>query len=125
MRHASFRAVSPAGLIVDTVITEGDRIMINAHPSAPGASCPGCGFASTKVHSRYARRLLDLPPMVEPCICVSRFGGSDAAIESARDGSSASRYPPALHCGQLPAPRGWRRSSTTLALPWVGAQAPT
>ena len=61
MRHASFRAVSPAGLVVDTVITEADRIMINAHPSARDASCPGCGITSAKVHSRYARRLLDLP----------------------------------------------------------------
>ena len=61
MRHASFRAVSPTGLVVDTVITEADRIMINAHPAVQAASCPGCGIASAKVHSHYARRLLDLP----------------------------------------------------------------
>ena len=61
MRHASFRAVSPTGLVVDTVITESDRIMINTHPAAQAAACPGCGIASAKVHSHYVRRLLDLP----------------------------------------------------------------
>jgi transposase len=61
MRHASFRAVSPAGLVVDTVITEADRIKINAHRAAQDAACLGCGITSAKVHSRYARRLLDLP----------------------------------------------------------------
>jgi hypothetical protein len=38
MRHASFRAVSPAGLVVDTVITEADRIMINAQPTNDDAA---------------------------------------------------------------------------------------
>lgn len=61
MRHGSFWAVSATGLVVDTLTTEADRIMINAHPAAREAACPGCGITSAKVHSRYARRLLDLP----------------------------------------------------------------
>ena len=32
-----------------------------AHPIAPDAACSGCGQRSAKVHSRYARSLLDLP----------------------------------------------------------------
>ena len=61
MRHASFQAMSPAGLVIDTMVTETDRIAIAAHPSAPDAACPDCGTTSAQVHSRYERRLLDLP----------------------------------------------------------------
>ncbi len=60
-RHASFQAMSPAGLVIDTVATETDRIVIAAHPAAQDAACPDCGATSGQVHSRYERRLLDLP----------------------------------------------------------------
>lgn len=61
MRHASFQAVSPAGLVIDTVTTEADRILIVAHPAARDAACPDCGMMSGHIDSRYERRLLDLP----------------------------------------------------------------
>jgi transposase len=61
MRHASFQAMSPAGLVIDTMVTETDRIVIAAYPSAQDAACPDCGTTSAQVHSRYERRLLDLP----------------------------------------------------------------
>ena len=32
-----------------------------AHPSAPDAACTACGERSSQIHSRYQRRLLDLP----------------------------------------------------------------
>jgi transposase len=61
MRQASFQAVSPAGLVIDTVTTEANRILIVAHPAAQDAACPDCGVRSCHIHSRYDRRLLDLP----------------------------------------------------------------
>ena len=61
MRHASFQAVSPAGLVIDTVTTEADRVLIAAHSAARVSACPDCGMTSGQVHSRYERRLLDLP----------------------------------------------------------------
>ena len=61
MRSASFRAMSPAGLVIDTVTTETDRILIAAHSAARDAACPDCGMTSARVDSRYERRLLDLP----------------------------------------------------------------
>jgi len=61
MRDTLFRAIWPAGLIIDTVTTEANRITINAHPAARDAACPDCGVTSGHVHSRYERRLLDLP----------------------------------------------------------------
>ena len=61
MRHSSFQAVSPAGLVIDTVTTEAERIVIAAHCAARYPACPDCGITSDQVHSRYERRLLDLP----------------------------------------------------------------
>lgn len=61
MRRPSFHAISPAGLAVDTVTTESGRMWVMAHPIAPDAACSGRGQRSAKVHSRYARCLLDLP----------------------------------------------------------------
>ena len=76
MRHTSFQAVSPAGLVIDTVTTETDRILIAAHAAARSAACPDCDMTSARVHSRYARHLLDLPShgrSVYLCVQVRRF----------------------------------------------------
>lgn len=43
---------------------EADRMLMTAHPSAADAACPDCGLASTRIHSQYERRLLDLRRMV-------------------------------------------------------------
>jgi transposase len=53
--------VWPAGLVIDAVTTETDRILIATHLAALHAACPDCSMISTQVHSRYERRLLDLP----------------------------------------------------------------
>lgn len=49
------------GLIVDQVTLDADRVMVAAHVRAATAACPLCGRASRRVHSRYNRRLGDLP----------------------------------------------------------------
>ena len=61
MRRGSLQAVSPAGLLVEAVTAEPDRLLIVARPSAADAACPECGQRSSRVHSRYDRRLTDLP----------------------------------------------------------------
>ena len=61
MRQGSFQAVSPIGLRIDAVTTEPDRLLIIARPTAPDSACPECGHRSGQVHSRYDRRLMDLP----------------------------------------------------------------
>ncbi|HEY0340479.1 MAG TPA: ISL3 family transposase [Steroidobacteraceae bacterium] len=76
MRDTLFRAMWPAGLIVETVATEENRITINAHPAARDAACPDCAVTSSHVHSRYERRLLDLPShgrSVQLLVRVRRF----------------------------------------------------
>ncbi len=61
MRRTSFQAVSPAGLVIDAVTAEADRLLILARPVSLEAACPECGKRSGQVHSRYDRRLMDLP----------------------------------------------------------------
>ena len=63
MSRGSFQAVSPAGLLIEAVTTEPDRLLITARSTALDAACPECGRRSGRVHSRYDRRLMDLPSL--------------------------------------------------------------
>jgi transposase len=51
----------PGGLTVEQVVPEPDRITIVARLRQPTADCPTCRRASGRIHSRYERRLHDLP----------------------------------------------------------------
>jgi hypothetical protein len=55
------RSLLPPGPVVDTVETGAVRVTICAHPAATVSACPVCGELSRRIHSRYQRRLLDLP----------------------------------------------------------------
>ena len=76
MVYQRFQSLSPAGLLIDDVEIGPDRIVINARCRAAAAKCPDCGRQSERVHSRYDRRLLDLPShgrAVQPRVAVRRF----------------------------------------------------
>jgi transposase len=61
MRYAAFHTMTPAGLVIDEVTPETDRVLVSTRAVATSAACPDCGETSTRVHSRYHRHLLDLP----------------------------------------------------------------
>lgn len=54
-------AFVPADLIVSQILTEADHITIRANPRQASAWCPACEQQSHRIHSRYDRRLADLP----------------------------------------------------------------
>lgn len=51
----------PSGLSVENVVREGDTLVVAASGLAHVAACPLCGTPSGRVHSRYERRVSDLP----------------------------------------------------------------
>jgi transposase len=51
----------PGGLVVEQVLPEPDRVTVVARSRLPTSPCPSCYAPSARVHSRYERRLADLP----------------------------------------------------------------
>src|SRR4051794_2739200 len=60
--------LTPGGLAVEQVLPEPDRITIVAAVRQPTADCPTCRRPSGRIHSRYERRLHDLPWQGRPVI---------------------------------------------------------
>jgi transposase len=82
MRHATLQTMTAAGLVIEAVMAEADRMLVCTRAVAVSAACPNCGTVSTRVHSRYSRRLLGLPPhgrSVHLHVQVRRFRCSSAA----------------------------------------------
>jgi transposase len=76
MVYSGYRSLSPAGLLINDVEIGPDRILITARCRAATGTCPDCGRQSKQVHSRYERRLLDLPShgrAVQVRVTVRRF----------------------------------------------------
>jgi len=76
MVYERFQSLSPAGLVIEDVEIGADRIFIMARCRTGSAECPVCRHRSGRVHSRYKRRLLDLPShgrVVRLLVSVRRF----------------------------------------------------
>jgi transposase len=56
-----FLLADPAALKLAKVIPQADEIIVAVETAQTKAVCPNCQTASTKLHSRYERRLADLP----------------------------------------------------------------
>jgi len=54
------------GFVVEHVATAPPTLLIDARASTPEAVCPDCHAPSARVHSRYTRRLRDLPITEHP-----------------------------------------------------------
>ena len=54
-------ALVPRGFNVESAFCDGATTVINVRPTSRTSLCPGCGASSKRVHSRYQRRLTDLP----------------------------------------------------------------
>lgn len=57
----SLLSLLPVGLAVDRVTVAPDRVVVAVRARAAAGSCPTCRRPSRRVHSRYVRRLGDLP----------------------------------------------------------------
>ena len=55
-------------VVIDGIDRLDDAVVVAAHPRARGSRCGGCGRVSTRVHSRYRRRVADLPVSGRPVV---------------------------------------------------------
>lgn len=77
-------ALVPAELAVSQILTAADQITIWANSKELSAWCPTCERRSHRVHSRYDRRLADLPwqgRAVAIAVTVRRFRCDNALCE--------------------------------------------
>jgi len=66
----------PRGFVVTAACSEFDATLITIRPLGMVSGCPGCGTRSGRIHSRYQRRLADLPLAGKPVrlvVLVRRF----------------------------------------------------
>lgn len=92
----SRRGFLPAGLHAEQIELSGNMIRIHAHSADTAAACPHCGTVSRHVHSRYRRRLADLPAhgrSVELVLLVRRFRCRAMCCSASM---FAERFPPAV-----------------------------
>ncbi|WP_213291122.1 transposase family protein, partial [Bradyrhizobium sp. sGM-13] len=54
-------ALVPRGFDVESAFCDGATTVITVRPTSGKSLCPGCGAGSRRIHSRYQRRLTDLP----------------------------------------------------------------
>ena len=79
-----------AGAVTETAEMEDGRLRIWAHSGAEGAACRRCGQFSSRVHSRYRRRLADAPVGGHPVVLWLGCAGSSAPMLAARRSRSRS-----------------------------------
>lgn len=56
----------PRGFVVDDTAVDDEVMLITVRPASTASLCPGCGTRSQRIHSRYQRRLADLPMAGKP-----------------------------------------------------------
>ena len=125
MRHA-LRAsgLVPNGLIVERVSDDFSGPVITVRAASKTSPCPGCGAASGRVHSRYRRRLTDLPvasKLVHLVILARRFH-CDAVLCGRR--IFAERFDEKVLAHGREEPRALIPSSTASASRWAAGPRP-
>jgi transposase len=61
--------LAPSGFVVESVNNDLVGTAITVRPASKASKCPGCGILSARIHSRYRRRLTDLPIANRP-VCI-------------------------------------------------------
>ena len=119
-RKTHTATLTPAGLAVDGVEIRAAKIIVMARPSTKTATCPECGVVSGRIHSRYRRRLIDLPAhgrIVEINVETRRFRCVEQAAGGAFSSSASVRR---SHCRQPAEQCGWMASCIASGSHWAG-----
>jgi hypothetical protein len=77
MQQALHRSsLVPRGFVVESACYEGDKAVVTVRASGSVGLCPSCRTVSRRIHSRYRRRVTDLPlsgRVVELLVIARRF----------------------------------------------------
>jgi transposase len=120
MQQALRRAsLVPTGFVVESAFCEADKIAIAVYAVRGFGLCPLCGTVSRRVHSRYRRRVTDLPSSgrsVQLVVIARRFRCVSARniVESGKYSRGSCDCKPGFHaeyCG------GTRFASALCATP--------
>src|ERR1700687_2758917 len=115
-------ALVPRGFDVESAFCDGATTVITVRPTSGTSLCPGCGASSRRIHSRYQRRLTDLPLAGGRSSLWLWPAASAATLFCAVDVFSPSASMTALWRPGRGERRGSILSSIILALPWVAAR---
>jgi len=83
MQHPLHRSsFVPSGFVVESAFCDVEKTVITVRPSRNFSLCPSCGTVSRRVHSRYQRRVTDLPisGRVAQLIVIARRFRCDAVL---------------------------------------------
>jgi hypothetical protein len=117
-------ALVPPGFVVESAVCDSATTLITVRPASRASACPECGVSSDRIHSRYLRRVTDLPmagravrlvvvarrfrrPAV-PCrrrIFTERFNGSVSCALALPSGPRAARKLPMPSADRSPLSR--------------------
>jgi transposase len=77
-------ALVPRGFDVESAVFDGTTTVITVRPTSGTSLCPGCGAGSKRIHSRYQRRLTDLPlaGQVRLMVIARRFRCATVSVQS-------------------------------------------
>lgn len=75
-------ALVPPGFVVESAVCDDTATVITVRPTGDTSLCPGCKASSRRIHSRYQRRLSDLPLAGRPVrlMVVARRFRCDATL---------------------------------------------
>jgi len=75
-------ALVPDGLVVESAVLDGAMAILIVRAASGASRCPGCGTTSERIHSRYRRRVADLPIAGRPArlLIVARRFYCDAVL---------------------------------------------
>jgi transposase len=82
----------PRGFVVDEAISDDAATLIRVRSASRASTCPGCGTRSPRIHSRYHRRLADLPIAGKPVRLVVEARRFHCAAVSCRRRIFAERF---------------------------------
>src|ERR1700692_5013501 len=109
-RNTHRAKLTPGGLAVDCVEIGAAKIIVTARPSTKMGTCPECGAVSGRIHSRYKRRLIDLPAHGRIVEINVEIRGSDVSGRTAGGAFLPSGSVTLSHCRQLAELYRWTAS---------------